>query len=121
MKLLLLLSFLYLAYPTNFKSKNDFKIDKIELEDVKFCLIFTIDNEESKNLIIDPIFDEDISSRFTYQFTLNSKKETEDGITEIYYEDILLGKIYGRPTKQFLLKILPTLENQVKPIIEKKE
>lgn len=82
----------------------------------KFCLVFKVSDDftqKSKDLMVEPLMDEEISSRFTYEFITKVKEEEESIITEIYYEDLLLGKVYGSPNKKFLLQILPILEDQI--------
>lgn len=109
----------FIVYLLLFFTLSSFNINSNDpKEDTKFCLVFNM-GEDISNLsrksILKLIFDDEISSRFTYDFSTKFVDDTlaSNKITEIYYKDILLGKIYGYPSKNFLLKILPILENQI--------
>ena len=90
---------------------------KIEKETpIKFMLVITessYDNMFIERSVINTLDDPIISSRFDYSLQKNKNIDYPYPVTEIFHGNDKLGTIYGIPNKDFLSKILPSLEDQV--------
>lgn len=84
---------------------------------IKFTLIIkggSKNAETAEKIITSSFSDLGISSRFDYFIQESTKKdEYPYPVTDIFHEEDKLGTIYGMPNKDFLLQILPSLEDQV--------